>query len=164
MNEVIDNPSISARYQGVQEELGRQKWEDLSVRQRLLRRALEENATVDVGTADEPIPIAIRVPMKGEIDRLLAAEAALMGKRGDPETVAAYSREICEIVGGLCRDPELGPGFWLAGEFPTWVIPVITEAAAAVNAERVKDARAFRLAGERARLPAALRVPGEAPS
>jgi len=162
-SEVIDNPSISARFEAADQEAERVPWDDLTVRQRLLRRAMAETATIDLGTPEQPIPVEIRIPLFGEIERLVAAQLEMVRSR-DPDEVQVITREICEIIGSLCKDPELGPDYWIQGGFSSSVIALFQDAANEANAERVMQARAFRLAGRRAKLSAALPLPGEAPS
>ena len=125
---MTDDPTLSARLRSRQHEITATKAEDLTLADRLTRRALDQRITIDLGDEAGAIPVEIRVPTFAELDRLGIVRATLAS--GTLETVpeyAAISAEMCEIVGGLCTDPTLGPGFWKDGLFPTDAIAIISE-------------------------------------
>jgi hypothetical protein len=143
MGEVVENPSLSARFNAIVAATDGKKDEDLTLAERLTRRALLETAEIDLGTEDEPLPTTIRVPTQAELDRIRTADWRKRQAK-NPAEAAAIEDELAEILGSLCRDESLNKEFWRAGFFlDATVTALIVEANREVT-DRIIAARQFR--------------------
>ena len=163
MPEQIEDPTLSSRLRARQEATAATKDEDLTVADRLTRKAIEARTIIDLGDENESITTEIRIPTFAELDRLHTARSQITVSN-DLDEIGRLTREVCEIIGGLCTDPSIGPEFWLEGFYSASVIAVISEAANEANAERVAAARRFRAATGGARAPATARVSRKTPA
>lgn len=144
---MTDDPTLSARLRSRQQEIAASSEEDLTLADRLTRRALvAPTVMVDVSDESGPLAIEIRVPMFGEINDLLAAQARLSTAKtgGDTAEMTATMRDLGALVGALCIDESLDAAFWAAGAVSTDVVMDLIEQAATAHTERMGAARRFR--------------------
>jgi hypothetical protein len=142
--EVLEDPTLSARIQARADELAAARVEDLTVAQRLTRKALEAPTVwIDVGSAEDPLDIEVRIPLLAEVDYL----STLNHRLNEVKDLKGYQRvmrEAAEVVGALCIDPSLNADFWTSGIVSTEVFFGIIKAANDAATTRLKEARSFR--------------------
>lgn len=141
---VIDDPSLSARLRARQQELAAARVEDMTVAERLTRRALlAPTVVIDLGDDDDPIPVEVRVPVSAELDVLLTLQSRFSAAT-TPEESAAITNEVADVLGELCVDPSLNAEFWRSGMFELSAMFAIILGAISEAMERVKQAESFR--------------------
>lgn len=156
--EVIDDPSLSARLRARQQALAATRVEDMTVADRLTRRALAApTVIIDLGDDDDPIPVEVRVPVSAELDVLLTLQARLAAASTSAET-SMISDEVTAVLGDLCVDPSLNAEFWRSGMFDLSAMFAVILGAISEAMERVKQAESFRKTPVGKGAAAALRV------
>jgi len=145
----VDDPSLSSRLHKRQAEIEDSKFVDLTVADRLTRRALNQRITIDLGDESDPIPVEVRVPTSAELDLLIGIKGRLESAT-TPEERGAVGRDMIETIAEICIDPSLDVAFWESGLFPVESMLMITHATNREAAERVRAAREFRPSTSRA--------------
>jgi hypothetical protein len=147
---VIEDPSLSAKVAAKKVELAEAELEDMTVADRLTRRALSQpTITIDIGDDDTPDLTEVMLPAMVEVDYLSTLQVRLEAVKTIQEYTAVMS-EAAEILGRLCLDPSLDADFWRSGLFPTEVLFGVIKEISAAAIDRIKSARAFRPKTQRA--------------
>lgn len=143
MSGSIEDPSLSARLHERQVEIEKSDVSDLTIADRLTRRALNQRITINLGDDKDPIPIEVRVPTSAEMDLLISVRDRLSeAKTRDERKVVEESMIV--TIAGICIDPSLDVEFWESGLFPVESMLMITHATNMEAAERIRAAREFR--------------------
>lgn len=143
MSGSVEDPSLSARLSAKLVEIASSKFEDLTVADRLTRRALNQRMVIDLGDKDDPIPIEIRVPTSAELERIANTKGRL-GSGATPEEKDEARQEMIETIAGICIDPSLDVEFWQSGLYPIESMLMITQATNDDAIERIRSAGRFR--------------------
>lgn len=143
MSGSVEDPSLSARLHKRQAEIENSEIADLTIADRLTRRALNQRITIDLGSEDDPIPVEVRVPTSAELDLLIGIKDRLADAETQEERKAVEESMIVTIA-GICIDPSLDVEFWESGLFPVESMLMITTATNREAVERVRAAREFR--------------------
>lgn len=146
MSGSVEDPSLSSRLHQRQVEIESSKFEDLTIADRLTRRALNQRMTINLGDEDDPIPVEVRIPTSAELDRIANTQGRL-GSGATPEEKGAAKREMVETIAGICIDPSLDIAFWESGLFPIESMLMITQATNDDAIERIRSAGRFRNEG-----------------
>lgn len=143
MSGSVEDPSLSARLHQRQAEIESSQIKDLTVADRLTKRALNQRIVIDLGDDDDPIPVEVRVPTSAELDLLIGIKGRLESAT-TPEERDAVGRDMIETIAEICTDESLDVEFWESGLFPVESMLMITHATNREAAKRVTEARNFR--------------------
>jgi hypothetical protein len=147
----VENPDLNARFQARYGQILEAQADQLTVAQRLTRRALRDTIKIpftdDLGTFE----VEIRVPMSGELDQLMALRAEINGaeEAGDALRIEVASLELFSHMAALTTDPSMDLAFFQSGAFLGSDFGQIIKEILLEEQDRVTKAGSFRKGGGR---------------
>lgn len=143
MSGSVEDPSLSSRLHQKQSQLASDAIADMTIADRLTRRALNQRIVINLGDEDDPIDVEIRIPVSAELDVLVSGKDRLE-QATTPEEREAVTLELISVLADICVDESLDVDYWQSGMFSIEIMTLITNAACVDAAERVTAARDFR--------------------
>lgn len=137
-----DDPGIAERRAKRQKALDKKNIADLTIAERLTRKALHRTIKVpfidDGGTFD----VEVFVPLREDLDAMLSWKVTL--EAGTPEEMEKTADKLFAMLGALCKDASLNYEFFKEGGYDPIDLLTIVESITDEMAQKVREARSFR--------------------
>lgn len=114
-----EDPELITRANAKHQEILQKKKENLTIAERLTRRALTKTIPVPFDMEGEQFEIEIRVPFRETMDKILDLQIGIQNaaEEGNVATVREYSKSLQHEIAALCTDDSITPEFLDSGAF-----------------------------------------------
>ena len=140
------DPEIHERRAARLADIKSKKEENLTIADRLTRRALERTIDIQLTDSSGKFTVEIHTPTRDELDGLLALSTLMGG--GDTieaqQNAQKASETLYHILANLCVDQSLNFEFWNEGAYDTNDVVLIIKTIVEQLADSVKKAKSFR--------------------
>jgi hypothetical protein len=155
--------SISSRRKQILEEHENQKLENLTIAERLTRRAQRKTTSITLEDDEGTFTIEMFQPTRKELDELLKCQADLQNVKTQEK---AYET-LYNLLAELCRDDTLDYDFWKEGAYGlTDLMDIINTLFGNVltKYQEIQQAQSFRKNGDGTGTVPAMLQDGEVPA